>query len=261
MTRTVVRHVVITGASAGIGRALARAYAEPGTVLGLVGRDAQRLSECAADCRARGAEVVTGQFDVRDAQAVEHWLRQFDACYPIDLLIANAGVASTLASSADWEGRDRTARVVDTNFYGAINVVLPVVERMRERKRGQVAMVASLAALRGMAISPAYCASKAAVKAFADSVRPLLRRDGISLTVVLPGFVETAMSDVFPGDKLFMWTPDKAAVHIRRKLTERRGEIAFPRLLNLGMRILPLLPIRIADTILGVLYPVPHEER
>ncbi|WP_350634058.1 SDR family NAD(P)-dependent oxidoreductase, partial [Pseudoalteromonas sp. 2-MNA-CIBAN-0060] len=83
-------------------------------------------------------------------------------------------------------GLERTARVVDTNFYGALHAVLPVVDRMRGRQQGHVVMVASLAALRGMAISPAYCASKSAIKAYADSVRPLLKRNGIRMSVVLP---------------------------------------------------------------------------
>ncbi|WP_430233567.1 SDR family NAD(P)-dependent oxidoreductase [Paraburkholderia tropica] len=250
MTSGAPRHIVITGASAGIGRALALAYAGPGVVLGLVGRDLVRLDASAADCRALGASVVVGQFDVRDAGAVEAWLDEFDGAYPVDLLIANAGVASTLASTTDWEGRERTARIVETNFFGTMHAVLPVVEHMRKRRRGCVAMVASIAALRGMAISPAYCASKAAIKAYADSVRPLLRREGVGVTVILPGFVKTAMSDVFPGEKPFMWSADQAAAHIRRKIDAGRAEIAFPGLLAFGMRLLTLLPPTVADAIL-----------
>ncbi|MFX1671557.1 SDR family NAD(P)-dependent oxidoreductase [Paraburkholderia sp. A2WS-5] len=250
MTSGAPRHIVITGASAGIGRSLALAYAGPGVVLGLVGRDQARLDECAAACREQGASVNLGLLDVRDAAAVKTWFDEFDSLHPIDLLIANAGVASTLASASDWEGLERTARVVDTNFYGAMHAVLPVIEQMRKRRRGRVAMVASIAALRGMAISPAYCASKAAVKAYADSVRPILRRDGVGMTVILPGFVKTAMSDAFPGDKLFMWSADQAAAHIRRKIDAGRAEIAFPGLLAFGMRLLTLLPPAVADAIL-----------
>ncbi|KVH30849.1 SDR family NAD(P)-dependent oxidoreductase [Burkholderia cepacia] len=260
MVKHIPRNVVITGASAGIGRALAIAYASPGVVLGLIGRDVARLESCAVDCRARGAMVVLKSIDVRDAEAMQVWLDCFDDEHPIDLLIANAGVASTLANSGDWEGRERTVRIVDTNFYGVIHAVLPVIDRMKARRRGHIAMVASLAALRGMAISPAYCASKSAIKAYADSVRPLLRRDGIRIAVVLPGFVKTAMSDVFPGDKLFMWSADQAASYIRRKLGAGRAEIAFPGLLAFGMRLLPLLPITLADAILGRLSYLPSEE-
>ncbi|WP_175966662.1 SDR family NAD(P)-dependent oxidoreductase [Burkholderia sp. BCC0322] len=255
------RHIAITGASAGLGRALARAYARPGVVLSLGGRDAARLDESAADCRARGATVFLATIDVRDAGAMQRWLEQFDDTYPIDLLIANAGAASTLAHVGDWETRERTAAIVDTNFYGAMNAVLPTIDRMRTRGNGQVALISSLAALRGMAISPAYCASKAALKAWGDSVRPVLKRDGIRLSVVLPGFVKTAMSDVFPGDKPFLWSSDKAAQYIQRGIAARRAEIAFPGLLALGMRLLPLLPAVIADAILGRLSYLPREER
>jgi short-subunit dehydrogenase len=259
MSDTVACHIVITGASRGIGYALAIAYARDGATLGLIGRDAARLDACAAVCRARGARVVTGRLDVNDASAMQHWLDRFDDAYPIDLLIANAGVASTLASFSDWEGRERMASIVNTNFFGAMHTVLPVIDRMRVRRQGHIVLVSSLAALRGMAISPAYCASKAALKSWGDSVRPVLARDGIQLSVVLPGFVKTAMSDVFPGDKPFLWSADKAANLICRKLAARRTEIAFPDHLAFGMRMLSLLPASIADRILGRLSYLPRE--
>ncbi|PQV49085.1 SDR family oxidoreductase [Paraburkholderia sp. BL21I4N1] len=261
MRNTAPRHIVITGASAGLGRALAHAYAEPGVVLGLIGRDAERLDAVARTCRAQGAQVDAGRLDVRDGAAMQTWLDQFDDRHPIDLLIANAGAASTLASAQDWEGLARTAAIVDTNFYGAIHAALPVIARMRPRKSGQVALISSIAALRGMAISPAYCASKSAIKAYGDSVRPILARDGVRMSIVLPGFVKTAMSDVFPGDKPFLWSAEKAAKHIQRKLQRGRAEIAFPGLLAFGMRLLPLLPAVVADAILGGLSYLPREER
>ncbi|KVH59327.1 capsular biosynthesis protein [Burkholderia sp. MSMB1072] len=252
--------IVITGASSGIGYALALAYANPGVKLGLVGRHEQRLRACADACEERGAEVITGVLDVRDSGALKVWLHSFDDVFPIELLIANAGVASTLKDASDWEGVERIAEVVDTNFYGAVHTILPVVDRMRARKCGRIAMVSSIAALRGMAISPAYCASKAAIKAYGDSIRPLLRGHGVGVSIILPGFVKTEMSDVFPGDKPLMWSADRAAMYIRRKLSTGRAEIAFPGLLVLGMRLLPLLPAVIADVILDRLSYLPQEE-
>jgi short-subunit dehydrogenase len=261
MPDTAPRHIVITGASAGLGRALALAYAAPDVVLGLIGRDIERLEAVAQACRAQGARVEGGLLDVRDAPAMQTWLHRFDDAGPIDLLIANAGAASTLASATDWEDLERTAAILDTNFYGAMHAVLPVIARMRPRREGQIALISSLAALRGMAISPAYCASKSALKAYGDSVRPILSRDGIRMSIVLPGFVKTAMSDVFPGEKPFLWSADKAAQHIQRKLKAGRAEIAFPSLLAFGMRLLPLLPAVMADAILGGLSYLPREER
>jgi len=261
MLNAAQRHIVITGASAGIGRALALTYAAPGVMLGLIGRDEARLEDAADACRAKGATVETAQIDVRDAAAMQTWLEQFDSAHPIDLLIANAGAASTLASAQDWEDLERTASIVDTNFYGAMHAVLPVIARMRTRRGGQIALISSIAALRGMAISPAYCASKAAIKAYGDSVRPILSREGIRMSIVLPGFVKTAMSDVFPGGKPFLWSADKAAQHIQRKLKAGRAEIAFPSLLAFGMRLLTFLPAVLADAILGGLSYQPREER
>ncbi|WP_395067675.1 SDR family NAD(P)-dependent oxidoreductase [Paraburkholderia silvatlantica] len=254
-------HVIITGASTGIGRALAHAFAGPGVTLGLVARQAELLEACAQACRAKGAHVLTAALDVRDAAAMAHWLDYFDAKHPVDLLIANAGVASTLAHANDWEGSERTAQIVDTNFTGALNAALPVIERMRLRRRGHIALISSIAALRGMAISPAYCASKAALKAWGDSVRPVLARDNIRVSIVLPGFVKTAMSDVFPGDKPFMWSAEKAAHHIQGRLQKGRAEIAFPGMLAFGMRLLTLLPAALADAILGRMSYLPREER
>ncbi|MBN3852521.1 SDR family NAD(P)-dependent oxidoreductase [Paraburkholderia sp. Ac-20340] len=250
--------VVITGASAGLGRAMALCYAASGGTLGLIGRNCERLERVAAECRVRGSQVVTGCFDVRDEAAVQAWLFDFDARHPIDLLIANAGVASTLRSSDDWEGAGRTAEVVDTNLYGALHTVLPAIERMRSRRRGQIAVVSSLAGLRGMAISPAYCVSKAALVAYCDSVRPVLAQDRIGISVVMPGFVRTDMSDVFPGNKPFMWSPEKAALFIKKRLARRRVEIAFPFSLTLGLKLLRLLPAALSDAILGRMYPLPR---
>jgi short-subunit dehydrogenase len=261
MNKSRPRNLAITGASAGIGRALALAYARRGVTLGLVGRNPERLEHCAQACRAKGAHVLTASLDVRDATAIRNWLNEFDSTHPIDLLIANAGVASTLTHANDWEGQERTANIVDTNFYGALNTALPIIERMRSRRRGHVALISSIAALRGMAISPAYCASKAALKAWGDSVRPVLARDNIRVSIVLPGFVKTAMSDVFPGDKPIMWSAEKAASHIQSKLAAGRAEIAFPGLLAFGMRLLALLPAALADAILDRMSYLPREER
>ncbi|KAA1008217.1 SDR family NAD(P)-dependent oxidoreductase [Paraburkholderia panacisoli] len=254
------RGVVITGSSAGLGRALALCYSAPNITLGLIGRNPERLESIASECRARGAEVVIGCLDVRDSAAIQQWVFDFDQHCPIDLLIANAGVASTLQSADDWEGIDRTTGVIDTNLYGALHTVLPVIERMRSRRSGQIAVVSSLAALRGMAISPAYCASKAALMSYCDSVRPILARDHVALSVIMPGFVKTAMSDVFPGNKPYMWSAEKAALHIQHNLARRNVEIAFPFRLAFGMKLLRLLPAKVADAILGRLSYLPREE-
>lgn len=255
------RNVVITGASGGIGQALALSYAREGVVLGLVGRNEAQLGACAHACGTKGARVVVGVIDIRDAYSTQTWLDAFDDQHPIDLLIANAGVASTLAREGEWEASEHTMAVIGTNLMGTLHTVEPVIARMRARGRGQIALICSLAALRGMPISPAYCASKAALKVWGEAVRPLLARKGVRLSIVLPGFVKTAMSDVFPSDKPFLWSADKAAAHIKNKLKSGRMQIAFPGLLAFGMRLLSLLPAAVADAILDGLSYVPRKER
>ncbi|RQH10074.1 SDR family NAD(P)-dependent oxidoreductase [Paraburkholderia dinghuensis] len=249
--------VVITGASAGLGRALALCYSAPGTVLGLTGRNRERLESVAASCRSRGAAVVTGCMDVRDQSAVQNWIAGFDQQHPIDLLIANAGVANTLSSCDEWESAERTTEVVDVNLYGVLHTLQPAIERMRTRRRGHIAVVSSLAGLRGMAVSPAYCASKAALVAYCDAVRPVLAKDHIGVSIVMPGFVSTAMSDAYPGKKPFMWSAERAALHIRKRIARRCAEIAFPFSLAFGIKLLRVLPTAFADAILARLFYLP----
>lgn len=250
MRHPLPRVIVLTGASRGIGAALAFIYAAPGACLALQGRNAQRLSVVAEKCRARGAEVFECLLDVRDAASLRTWLEDFDAAHPVDLLVANAGVASVLVSLDQWEAAHTTAQVMDINWTGTLNTVEPIAQRMRLRGKGHIAVVSSLSAFRGMAISPAYCASKAALKAWGQAVRPLLANQGVALTMIFPGFVRSDMSDAFPGRKPFLLDAPHAAGIIQRALNARRASLVFPILLGLGTQLLNLLPDPWADQVL-----------
>lgn len=247
------RIVVITGASGAIGAALADAYAAPGIRLALQGRDTQRLHATANCCRAKGADVFMCEMDVRDAQALRAWLVSFDTQHPVDLLIADAGVANVLEHMDQWETPTHLSDVINTNLFGTINTVLPIVDRMRSRGTGHVAIVSSLAAFRGMAISPAYCASKAALHAWGQSIRPLLNSSGISLTMIYPGFVKSNMSDAFPASKPFLMQAPQAAMHIRRGLEARKVSIVFPAMLGVGIKFLGVLPDPWADALMRLI--------
>jgi len=257
MTRKPPRVVVISGASGAIGAALAAVYAAPGVTLGLQGRDPRRLLAAAEICRARGANVHLCELDVRDAKALRVWLEAFDTEFPVDLLIANAGIANVLADLSAWETPDTTEDVISTNLMGTLNTVLPIAERMRRRGQGHIALVSSLAALRGMAISPAYCASKSALHAWGQSIRPLLQTMGITLTVIYPGFVKSKMSDAFPASKPLLVDASQAANLIRRGLDAKRTTIAFPLILWLGLKALNTLPDTWADGLMSLLNMAP----
>lgn len=236
------RTVVITGASNGIGAALAQAYARPGVVLGLVARNESRLYTVATHCRNLGAEVAMGLVDVTDARSLNDWLLSFDSEFPVDLIVANAGIASTLATPEDEESWETVQQVFRVNTWGTLNTIHPLLERMRARRHGQIGIVSSLSAYVGMPISPAYCGSKAAIKVYGEALRGWLAPRGVGVTVICPGFVKSDMSDRFPGPTPFRISADKAARIIQHGLARNRARIAFPFPLNLSMWFLSILP-------------------
>jgi short-subunit dehydrogenase len=244
------RSILVTGASSGIGAALARAYAAPRTHLALCGRDAARLAVVVNLCRERGAEVMEARLDVAEAPAVAAWIADVDRAWPLELVIANAGVQGGLWRDGAGETPDELHRVMEINFGGVSNTIHPVLPAMRRRRRGQIALIASLAALRGLPYSPGYCASKAAVKIYGEALRSWLAPEGIDVSVVLPGFVETRLSNTVSGPKPLILSPERAAGIIRRGLAKGRRQIAFPYPLYLGMQLLRALPPRLVDPIL-----------
>lgn len=245
------KSILITGASSGIGAALARLYAAPGVTLALCGRDAARLADVSAFCRAKGASATWTRVDVTDAKAVAAWIESADSASPVDLVIANAGIGS----SAEREERPghNEIRVFDVNVDGVLNTVLPAVERMRARSpgergpRAQIAIMSSLASFRGFAYAPAYCASKAALRVFGEGLRSAVAKDGIDVSVICPGYVTTPMTEGNPFPMPFLMSVERAAETIHRGLARRRGRIAFPLPLYIAVWLLAALPDRLVD--------------
>lgn len=238
--------VVITGASSGIGAALARAYAAPGRRLGLTGRDPERLAAIAAEVRALGAEVVEGRFDVRDTGTLKAWLTAFDDAHPIDILIANAGVVTGLGPGRSAEHEDTVLRLVDVNLKGVLVTVGAVVERLRKRRSGHIVLVSSLAGLSAHPDMPTYSATKAAVRFYGDSLRNWLR-GRVAVTVVCPGFVTSPMANRHKGPKPFEISADRAATIILRGIARKRALIAFPWPLVMSIWFSNLVPRWVAD--------------
>lgn len=224
------RSILITGASSGIGAALAREYASPQHTLFLGGRNAARLAEVAADCAAQGATVETATIDVVDSVAVAQWVVRADQHTPLDLVIANAGVSAGTGPAG--EPLDQAQRIMAVNVDGVINTVHPALERFGRRpqpgSRGQIAIMSSLASFRGFAGAPAYCASKAAVRNYGEGLRNAYAGAGIAVSVICPGFVRSAMTEQNNFPMPFLMEADRAARIIRRGLARGRGRIAFP---------------------------------
>jgi short-subunit dehydrogenase len=248
------RSILITGASSGIGAALARAYAGPGVTLFLGGRDRERLEAVAQTCRDCGAQAHSRTLDVNDAEAMRAWLHEADGQAPLDLVVANAGTSA--GSGGTGESETQARRIFAVNVDGAMNTVLPILPAMTARGRGQIALVASLAGFRGFPGAPAYCASKATLRVWGEGLRGLLAPNGIGVSVVCPGFVRTPMSDGNPYPMPMLMEADKAAAIIVKGLARNRGRIAFPWPLTWLVYAITALPVRLTDLAMGRL---PHK--
>lgn len=240
--------IFITGASSGLGQALAIEYAKPQNLLFLCGRNKERLYQTAAICKEKGAEVVTYIFDVTDAFAAQEAVLNAESTCPIDLLIANAGISGGVLGEA--EGSTQTRQVFNTNIFGVANTVLPVLERMRQRKSGQVAIVASIGGYRGLPSAPAYSASKACVKAWGEALRGWLCASNIKVNVICPGFIKTPLTDVNVFKMPFLMQPPKAARIIAKGIAKNKAIIAFPWPMAFAAWLMSALPACIIHPIL-----------
>ncbi|WP_457795587.1 SDR family NAD(P)-dependent oxidoreductase [Methylocystis sp. S23] len=261
------QRLLITGASSGIGRALAVAYAGDGASLCLLGRDEARLDATAEACRAAGAcEVETRVADVRDREVMAAIVAAAHASRPIDILVANAGVATGLSPGQIAETPDAVRAAVAINVMGVFNTVEPIIAPMCARKRGEIAIVGSMAGVRALPHSPAYCATKASVHMWADCLRGQLAAYGVHVALIVPGYVQTPMSArTIVKTPLSMsaesWQPGKisdeeAARIIKRGLDRRRDVIAFPLYMYWALRFFSFLPAALVD---GVMRRFPAE--
>ncbi len=239
------RTIVITGASRGLGRALAVAYAAPGRRLALSARALPALQETAGACEAKGAQVLCRAFDVGDGPATRSFVAEVEATAPVDLLLVNAGQFGGNGPGGALEPMTQAVALLRTNLEGAITTVDAVLPGMRRRRAGRIVLVSSLAGLHALADAPAYSASKAGLAAYGEALRELLAPDGIQVTVVYPGYVDTAQTARHIGQMPMLMSPDQAAQIIVRGLSRGRDMIAFPRTLLWLIRLGWLLPWRL----------------
>lgn len=247
-------HILITGASSGIGEALARHYAGAGITLSLMGRNHSRTESVATHCQTKGAQVSWIAQDVQDETGMAAWILARDKALPFDLVIANAGVSA--GSGGAGESAAQTRQIFAINVNGIFNTVLPILEPMRARKHGHIAIMSSIAGFRGMPSAPAYCASKAAVKVWGEGLRGGLSRDNIGVSVICPGFVESAISRRNRFPMPFLMSAERAADIIAKGITANRGRIAFPWPMALAAWIMTTLP----DWLIGAITArLPHK--
>lgn len=244
-------NIAITGASNGLGRALAIAYAHPGAMLHLTGRNAARLAEVAATTRALGATSAETTADVTDRAAMAAWIA---GCGRLDLVIANAGI-SIGPGAANVEAPDNIRALFATNIDGVFNPVLPAMTAMAAQpknaagERGRIAIVGSIAGLMTLPISPTYSATKAALDTWVSASAHNAAKDGIALTIIRPGFIRTAITERNPYNMPGLMDAGHAAQIIRAGLAAGKTHITFPGWLAAAARFSRLLPNRLFDKV------------
>ncbi len=246
------KNILITGGSSGIGEALACHYAQSGVFLALSGQNSDRLAKVAEACRQKGAEVETALVNVCDQRAMQSWINQISEEYPLDLVIANAGISGGSGGRLEGEPIAEARRIFDVNVTGVFNTVEPSLKVMSQSgKEGQIAIVSSLAGFRGWPGAPAYSASKGAVRYYGEALRGALRNTNIKINVICPGFVTSRMTDVNDYKMPFKMSAEKAASLIAEGLSKNKGRICFPFPVHFTAWFLGILPDFIAQKILA----------
>lgn len=245
------RRIVVSGASRGLGAALARRLAAPGVSLLLLGREEAALAASADACRAAGAEVETLAADLATAaEAVAARILAFDAAAPCDAVIANAGLAFGTSPEGELESWQQAALQVQVNLIGALAVAGPLLPRFAARGSGAVLLIASVAAFRGPVDTPGYAASKAGLRAWGEAWRAALAPAGVRVTVACPGFFASRMSAAWRGPKPLLMGTEAAAERILRGFRRGAARVDTPLALALLLRLLDLLPPALGDAAL-----------
>jgi short-subunit dehydrogenase len=232
---------VVTGASSGIGWAVAKELARERCKIGLIARRREPLEKLAAEIVAAGGTAAVAVADVAERDATLAAFTELTSRLgPVDLLVANAGVgAPTLLDPPNVSDVERMFRV---NVLGVIYSLEAVLPAMLQRRRGHVAAVSSLAAYKGLPGESGYSASKAAISNYMEGLRIQLRDKGIAVTTICPGFVKTPMTDVNNFKMPWLLQADDAARRIVRALKRKQKVLNFPWQLSLLMKLTAWLP-------------------
>ncbi|WP_137129516.1 SDR family NAD(P)-dependent oxidoreductase [Rhizobium sp. FY34] len=237
-----MRSIIISGASSGIGAALARQLAGPDVRLGLLGRNAERLHAVATDTERRGAICRVGCFDLTDRAGLAAYCASFEAEGPIDVVIGNAGILAGRNGDSGIEDADTAIRVVSTNLCSAIDLAALCAPGMRGRGCGKIVLVSSLAAFSPLADAPAYSAAKAGLVAYGLALRQALAPDGINVVVSCPGYVETPMGAIHMGSRPMEVSAQDAARRIIDAMERNKAVSGFPFPLYWSARLSQLAP-------------------
>lgn len=239
--------ILITGATSGLGWHLAIQYADTNITLFLTGRNKVKLDMISNICKEKGAKVISKTIDIRQREEMARWIEDIGVKFGLDLIFANAGISAGTSNGS--ESTEQINEIFTTNIDGVFHTINPAIKIFEKQKYGQIAIISSLAGFRGLPSSPAYCASKAAVRVYGEGLRGSLTTLGINVNVVCPGYIKTPMTDVNEFPMPFLMEPEKAAKIIKRLLRKNRSRIAFPFPLYFVVWLATLISTAITDPI------------
>lgn len=241
--------IFLTGASSGIGEALAVELAKRGATLGLLARREELLKNLAAKCESFGGTARVFAADVVDAEAVQKSVNALrDEFGRIDVLIANAGIGGNNKETRELNA-EAVKKIIDINLIGAVNAVAAVLPPMLERKSGQLVAISSLAGFRGLPKSAAYSASKAGMTAFFESVRLDVQDRGVAVTIIQPGFIKTPLTSGRANKMPFLMELEDSLPLFINAIERRVKFAAFPWQLAAFVRLGRIFPAWLYDKI------------
>jgi len=241
--------VFLTGASSGIGEALAVALAKKGAILGLLARREELLNDLAAKCVAVGGKARVFSCDVVDPETVNSAAEKFRSEFGrIDIMIANAGIGGNDTATRAYDPAS-VKKLIDINLLGAVNAIHAVLPQMVERGSGHLVAISSLAGFRGLPKSAAYSASKAGMTTFFESVRLDHAKNNIAVTIIQPGFIETPLTSGRSNKMPFLMKLDDAIPHFISAIEKKKRFAAFPWQLALVVRAGKFMPSWLYDRI------------
>ncbi len=247
--------VFITGASSGLGKAIAIRYAKQGAILGLVSRNGDKLNNLASEIKTKS---ICYPVDVRNFSAMQTAAQDFITRFGVpDIVIACAGAScGNLTEYA--EDIAVFQNLLDINVNGTVKTFQPFVQAMREAKQGSIVGIASVAGFRGLPGASAYSASKAAVISYMESLRVEMRNSGVHIMTVCPGYIKTPMTAINPYPMPFILSADKAADKIIRAIHRKQHVITIPWQMAITGFFLKNMP----DWVYDILFAkAPHKPR
>jgi len=250
-------NILITGASSGLGKALAISYANAENTLILLGRNEAHLNDTTQVCISKGAVAQCFLCDITD-QHFENLMLKISDMFAFDLVFANAGINLLETFQENQTDKiDQIKKIMDINFLGPIKTIFPLIPGLKTKK-GRIVITSSLAQQIGLPQDPAYSASKAALTRFFEGLRPILKKQGISTTIVLPGFIDTPLSRKVNDPKPFCLSDTEAVAKIKNGIKKNNYFIIFPKRLQILMCLRYLVPKNILDKILMIILEYTH---